>query len=117
MLPYKSVPQPQQISPRRLDAFAVWNDICHTVGNTPVKPVAVNRPQNSQYASRMPLAVGWLTRAHHSNARELDIGRAHIKTLTHHKSRCRSGERACTRAKGKRNPTHISVLSSARARC
>ncbi len=51
------------------------------MGNTPVKPVAVHRPQNSQHASRKPFAVGCLTRAHRSSARELNIGRTHITPL------------------------------------
>ncbi len=68
-----------------------------------------------------------------SSARELDIGRAHITPLLKvvneqqanqqsryqpmaaAKSRCPSGERASTRAKGKRNTTHRFVLSSARS--
>ncbi len=76
--------------------------------------------------------MGWLTRAHRGSAHELDIGRVHVTTplkVVHEqpanqqsryqpmvaaKSRCPSGERACTRAKGKRDTTHVSVLASAR---
>ncbi len=66
------------------------------------------------------------------SARDLDIGRAHITPLlkaVHEqpanqqsryqpmavaKSRCPSGERACTREEGKRDTTHAAELSSAR---
>ncbi len=67
-----------------------------------------------------------------SSARELDIGRAHItpvlkvmheqpanhqpryQPMAAAKSCCPSGERACTRAIGKRDRTHASELPSAR---
>ncbi len=100
-----------------------------------VKPVAVNRPQNSQHASRKPVAVGWLTRAHsQQRARTRYWTRAHhtcdepLLKVVHEqpanqqpryqpmaatKSRCPSGEPACTRAKGKCDTAHSFVLSSA----
>ncbi len=91
-----------------------------------------NRPQKIQRASRKPFATSLSTRAHRSGARELDMGRVHITPLLKvvreqpanqqpryqpmaaTKPRCPSGDRVCTRAKGKRDTTHISALSSAR---
>ncbi len=95
----------------------LWRSIAHRIVTTPA-------------ASRLR----WVcSRVHTRNsARELDIGRAHITPLLKvvhgqlpnqqsrrqpmaaAESRCPSGERACTRAKGKRDTTHSFVLSSAR---
>ncbi len=85
----------------------------------------------------MPAAsrLRWIgSRVHvRSSARELDIRRAHITPLLKvvneqpanqrsryqpmaaAKSLCPSGERACTRAKGKRDTTHVFILSSGRS--
>ncbi len=90
--------------------LGLWRSVAHTIFSTP----AVCGGLAHACASAAARANSILDAPTSQLSTRSCMNIQPISSRAAAKSRCPSGERACTRAKGKRDTTHVFVLSSAR---